>query len=380
MASLSRLTDRLVKWRWSLIGAAVLVVILLVVRVEQGKPTWAAWTGIGADVEETRTQEVQPNGTVTKTTISKKFQSGKTLWDGLSVLGVPFALAGLGFWFQSLQQKQAVKQAKVERARAKKQAKVEKEIAETARREEAIQTYFDRLSDLLVDKNLIAIASKVQSFEAEAEVKAKEEGSGSAKIKPSASLQVQKERLDAAVDVIRARTLAILRRLENDADRKADRKTDVMQFLVESEVVQRLKLPLSGADLSGVNLNLTNLSGTNLSFANLSGANLSGANLSGANLSFASLSGANLRIASLSSASLSGANLSGANLSGANLSDANLSGANLSGANLSFASLSFAENWTEEQLAQAKLCKTKLPPGTSLNRNRDCKELEIPEN
>ena len=80
---------------------------LLFVRIEQvpqGKwpLRWRGWTGFGEDGEVTITDEVKvkdgevrPEGTVTKRTVSEKQQSGKTLWDLLSVLGVPFVLTTL---------------------------------------------------------------------------------------------------------------------------------------------------------------------------------------------------------------------------------------------------------------------------------------------
>jgi Pentapeptide repeats (8 copies) len=322
------------------------------------------WTGLGAD-STTNTERDSANKVIKTVEVG---ESSKTLWDWLSVLGVPLTLALLGFWFQALQQKQA-----------EEEAKVEKEIAETARKEEAIQAYFDRLSDLLVDKNLIAITSKVQSFEAE--VKAKEEGSGDTtrneKVKLPVKLQVQQDRLDAAVDVIRARTLAILRRLENDADRKSS----VMHFLLDAEVIQKLKLSLRNADLKNTDLRNANLGAADLTDANLIGANLIKANLIKANLSRAKFPHANLSRAILFDADLKDAifiiaDLSGAILNNADLSGADLTDADLSGAILDNADLSGAKNLTEAQLTQAKLCQTKLPPGISLNPDRDCEELE----
>ena len=139
------------------------------------------------------------------------------------------------------------------------------------------------------------------------------------------------------------------------------------------------------ADLRFAYIRTANLSGVNLNSANLSGANLSFANLNGANLGYAEFFGADLRNANLKDTNMSNVVLRGANLSFADLIDANLYGANLSYANLSYADLSYADlsyakNWTEEQLAQAKFCKTKLPPGTNLNPDRDCKYLGLSEN
>ena len=160
---------------------------------------------------------------------------------------------------------------------------------------------------LLIDRNLIVLSNK----------------SNSSTITPE-----EQELLDSSLDVIRARTLSILRRFENDEERK----TSVINFLIETEIVGKSKLNLSGADLS------CDLSGADLS-CDLSGANLSGANLSLANLSRAFLYGANLSLANLSRAFLYGAHLRGANLKGANLKGANLQGANFKGSNLQGADL-----------------------------------------
>ena len=142
---------------------------------------------------------------------------------------------------------------------------------------------------------------------------------------------------------------------------------------------------IRGANLSDANLSDARLINANLSDANIRGANLSDANIRGANLSDANLSDARLINANLSDANLRGANLSGADLFDANLSDANLRGANLSGsdlfdanlsdANLIGANLSNARNLTEEQLSKARLCRTRLPEGTTLDPDRDCELL-----
>ncbi|MBD1804087.1 pentapeptide repeat-containing protein [Microcoleus sp. FACHB-SPT15] len=166
-------------------------------------------------------------------------------------------------------------------------------------------------------------------------------------------------RLDADLDVSRARTLSILRRLDGDGERKSS----VVHFLIDAELIQGLDL-LKDANLSGANLSQANLSLANLSLANLSDADFSLANLSDADFSLANLSDADFSLANLSQANLSQANLSQANLSRANLSQANLSQANLLGANLSGANLSGAnlfksnfkntKNLTPEQVKVAE--------------------------
>jgi uncharacterized protein YjbI with pentapeptide repeats len=156
--------------------------------------------------------------------------------------------------------------------------------------------------------------------------------------------------------VMRARTLTVLRRLE------PSHKREVMQFLLEAELVQRVeeKAPI-------INLSNASLSGANLSGANLSGADLSDADLSGADLSkYALLSVADLSGADLSGADLSNADLSRAGLSGAILSGADLSDADLSGADLRYANLSGAEGVTKQELEQeaSDLTEATMPDGS----------------
>ena len=202
-------------------------------------------------------------GIPVKTTTKR--DDGKTLWDWFSLLGVPLSLAMLGLFFQWIQQKRSIQLAQEQR-----------EIAADETKEEILQVFFDRLSVLLVDKNLLAIASKVYAIGTQ-----DKEGQP----KNEATLE-ERELLDSAVDVIRARTLSILRRFENDPERK----TSVIRFLVEADFISKLNLSLSGADLSRAILSRANLIGANLSGANLSGAILSGAILSRTNLRDANLS------------------------------------------------------------------------------------------
>src|SRR5215208_6543491 len=90
----------------------------------------------------------------------------------------------------------------------------------------------------------------------------------------------------------RARTLTVLGRLD------PSRKSAVLQFLAEAQLIQRFekRLPiitLSDADLRDVEQSFTDLWRADLSFTDLSGANLKG-DLSRADLSGADLSDANL--------------------------------------------------------------------------------------
>jgi uncharacterized protein YjbI with pentapeptide repeats len=329
--------------RRSLIVSGYLVTVVVVVgAVYLTKPLlWPG--GIGIEKGETLTTErveKDAKGISVKTTT--KHDDGKTLWDWMTLLGVPVSLAILGFWLQYYQQKRADKVAldqrardeKVEqenkardlkiaydlRERDEKVAREQREIAANEIKEEVLQVYFDRLSVLLVDKNLLAIASKVNATAIqEAESHPNNE----------ATLE-ERELLDSAVHVIRARTLSILRRFENDAERK----TSVMRFLLDAEIISKLKLSLRECDLSGAKLWNAELSGINLSLAKLSGADLSGADLSGADLHSAEMNGANLSLVNLSLANLIGAKLRSADLYETDLSGADLRTADLCGAKL----------------------------------------------
>jgi hypothetical protein len=306
------LLKRLLPWR-SLTVALVVAVGITVVKIAE-PVLWPGGVGLskGESVTTKTVESVGKNaqGQITKTVETTKIDDGKTLWDWLSLLGVPLSLAILGYWLQQVQQKRAEDLAKEQQKRAEDLAKEQRELAAEETKEEVLQVYFDRLSVLLVDKNLLAISAELGTKEWNGRSTAEE-----------------RELLDSAVDVIRARTLSILRRFEKDLERK----NSVIRFLIEADIVSKLKLNLSKADLSKADLSKANLSN-----ANLSNANLSKANLRGANLSKADLSGADLIVANLSKADLSGANLSGANLSG-------------------------ARGLTEDHLQNAKLCRTPPP-------------------
>ena len=251
----------------------------------------------------------------------------KSFWDGLQLLGVPLVLAVLGAWFQKTQQEQAEQVAKDQR---------EQNADET--REEVLQLYFDRISTLLIDKNLMAIASK------------------------DTALSEEKEILEASLDVIRARTLSILRRFRSDSDRKSS----VIRFLAEADMISRLKLNLEGACLHGVILKGVSLKEANLQKADLSEANFQGANLYGtqlheAQLHKAILSEANLNHAILERASLEAANLKGTFLGKASFKEANLNHAVLEGAILNQAIL------TRTTLTEVNL-KGAVLKGANLNQ------------
>lgn len=293
---------------------AVIILLLLGVSFSIWYPElFPNWTGLRGSIDRTTTQEIIPNtkvstedgsGTISKTIITDKYGESKTLWDWMSLLLAPGTLAALGFWFNSTQE-----QSRVNRE------KNEQEQAAANQREEALEHYLDNLSKLLVDNNLRTLAKK------------KDQG--------LLTEEEEKYLLDVGLDIVRARTLSILRRLDEDGKRKGS----VIRFLIDIEFISKV-------DLSEANLNGADLSLAKLSKARFRGAELNRANLNGANLNLACLSGAKLEHAELNKAILSHANLNGASLNGITLKKAHLRGTLLRGTqDLNPTQVKTAKNW-----------------------------------
>jgi uncharacterized protein YjbI with pentapeptide repeats len=240
-----------------------------------------------------------------------------TLWDWAQLLFVPAVLAAGGYWFNRQQQERQRKDTRQQHERALK-------IAERRSENEALQSYLDQMSDMLIpNKDRPSLYSA----------------------RPGDSLS----------SVARARTLTVLPRLDQDL------KARVVQFLYESSLLAhgRPMVTLRGALLTGANLKNAYLRGANLEGANLEGANLEGADLQGANLTGEDLLSATLREADLRRADLTGAYLHSATLAKADLRGANLSGADLREASLNFAYLHSA-NLNRADLGGASLGGTIL--------------------
>jgi hypothetical protein len=157
-----------------------------------------------------------------------------------------------------------------------------------------LQSYFDRMSILLLDEGL--------------------DGASEGGAKGDREVRT----------LARARTLAALEELD------PTHKGQVMRFLVDASLVQGAPgeepvISLIGADLSGVDLTYSAPGDTQPH------ASAPVPDLSRADLTYADLSGADLSGIVMVGTRLVGADLGGANLDGTALNDANLSGADLSG-------------------------------------------------
>lgn len=232
---------------------------------------------------------------------------GKTAWDWLSLLGVPLTLAILGYALQRIQQqkaaddlelqgKKSADDAKLLSDKIEADSKLQRAKVEESEKEEVLQLYIDRLSELLIEKLLLAIATK--------EVKSAQE----------------KHLTESAQAIVRARTLSVLQRFSDDPKRKES----VIRFLIESFILDKLKIDLGGADPAGASLVAVSLAKIDLSLANLSGANLFGSDLTEAVLIATDFTKARLIHTTLDGADLTSAKFAGTNLKHATLTNTDL--------------------------------------------------------
>jgi uncharacterized protein YjbI with pentapeptide repeats len=245
-------------WRWG-----VLVLVLLALALAG---YWGSWTGFDGYYNA-----------------EKEWQRGKTLWDWLDLLLVP-ALLAIGAWL-------------LNRAARERENRIELDRS----REAALQTYLDRMTELIKDGIC------------------------------------ESELDDARRSIAQARTLTVLRQMDGE------RKGLLARFLHDSRLIT-MDVKLEGVDdlwctLSSVPVPTVSLQGANFRGAILSGANLTKASLADADLSGADLRGADLTGADLSRANLKGAKLTKAVLGWASLIEADLRGANLQGASIYHACL-----------------------------------------
>lgn len=202
----------------------------------------------------------------------------KTLWDWLGLLIVPVVVVATG---ALLTHAQKAREGRL----AERKEEGERDLARDQQREDALQNYFDRLTDLLV-------AGKLQHIKDDP---------------PAGSDGENALRVNLGIC---SRTLAVLRRLDGD------RKGYLVQFLSDLRLieVEEHVLCLTGADLRKAALSHHSLWRCRLEKADLEDADLSAANLDQAVLTRANLRGAKLIDVSLNRTDLQKANLSGQKL------------------------------------------------------------------
>lgn len=230
---------------------------------------------------------------------------GKTLWDWMELLGVPFVLALLVFLLNKSQKDTELKIAELrrieDRESAEQRAKVDREIERDRQRQKALEDYLDRMTELLLKNKL------------------------------RESLPTDEIR-----SIARTRTLTILQSLDGA------RKGQLIQFLYESSLIG--KISEQGVLKPIIDLSFANLENTEIKYGKLDGINLSKANLRNTNFEMSSLIGANFYLADLDDSDFSYTKLMGANLH-AGLKRVNFVAADLEKANLRSANLCGASLW-----------------------------------
>lgn len=201
--------------------------------------------------------------------------NSRSLWDVLDLAIVPLALAGGVYWLNRQQKDRELEIVAQQKAR-------ELEIANDQKQENALQTYIDCISDLLLNHQL------------------REKAENSALENSTIGVR----------SIAQARTSIVLRDL-NDI-----RRGMLVRFLYESGLIAKNNPIII---LKGVYLMQAVLTNTNLTNANLAGALLMGARLTGACLTGACLTGAHLMRANMTGATLRDADLTGADLTDAGL-------------------------------------------------------------
>jgi uncharacterized protein YjbI with pentapeptide repeats len=337
-----------------IITAAVVAVVIVLIIIGYNFD----WTGFNA-YSITWLPAPNKGASLPVTSVEERLPM-KTLWDWLQLLGV-LAIPVVVVWFtytlqkrnrrleqiqRERDQKLADQRAQLEREAAEKRAQTEREIAQQRYEQDqkiatdnqqgtALQAYFDRMSELLLEYDLL-------------------------KASPGSDVRT----------IARVRTTTVVRGLD------PRRKGFVLRFVQDSGLIKIDDpiIELKFANFSDVNLRYTSLIGASVIGANFWKADLHHAELDGdfrfttfdeADLHGITLSG-DFSEASLVQANLEGArcddvvfrqaDLSQANLNGAKLVRADLRGVNLSGADLTGADLRGAKV-TEEQLNMAKSCE-----------------------
>lgn len=231
----------------------------------------------------------------------------KTLWDWFQLLIIPTVITVGGILYNYVSSRN-------EREANKQRAEIERELAEDEQREVALRDYFDRMTELILDKKL-------------------------RESKP----------IDEVRKIAQVRTEEVLDRIKFD---EGWRKKTVLNFLYKMGLIDKGKpiihLRNTGfgeGDLQNIVLRNADLSGVSFNFVSLLAADLSGSNLQHAGLDYVNFREAVLIGANLKGAKIRGCNdgykyidpyvradFSGADFSGATIKGDVLTGADVTGA------------------------------------------------
>lgn len=246
---------KIISQRNFLVIISIFIILILMALIIVGYS--ATWTGFG--------DRTLANGDI--------LQPSKTLWDWMELILIPIILFLVAFYFNETNRRS-------DQSRTELQLKVENDRSNNAEQHQILQTYLDRMQDLILDKGLL------ESDE---------------------TMPISR--------FARTLTLTTLSRLN------PNRKSTILTFLDEMKLIQRYKgkliISLSGADLECVGFPY------GIFRVNLHGADLSGADLQEAKLDYPNFRNANLAMAVLERGSFIGGDFRGADLNTALLEGAN---------------------------------------------------------
>lgn len=273
-----RFKRELIKDKLIQIIVIISVAFLLIISIIQGYQfPWTGFSGIAND----------PSGN----------QTPKMLWDWMELLIIPGFLGFLAYLFTNSQKSREIS------------------IAQINKRDNALQKYYDYMTNLLIMEDMYS-----------------------------------EDRVESIKRIARATTLAVLEILDGK------QKGHVLRFLIEAELIQK-NIPF--INLRRANLMNLELDPGSYRKCNLRGVNLDGASLVGCHFYDSEMSGITMQNADLESTDFSNVNLDYAYLRNSDLHRANLRGAHLIKADLQKANLEYA-NMTNVVIERANLSNSIL--------------------
>ena len=338
------------------------IIVILLIRL--GYTT--SFTGFSTQVEVIKPgQQIQP---------------AKTLWDWMQLLIVPVVLVVAAFILNLTINRN-------EQRIAQKRFELEYKIAASTQQQNLLQTYFDKITELLTNEDLLKKSQvrDIASARTTATISRLDEELQANLLRFLYSAGLIKNNADGCIINLMTATLEEANFFSLNLSSSCLKGIRFMECIFYGPTdfstsnlddSEFFRCHLDGAQFSGASLQNAYLTESDLSEADFSQANLQGTKLARVNLANANLTMSNLRKAALDltyayKADFTGADLSEAELGGINLIKANLEGAilrnafiskstvfvqkaNLSGANLTGADL------TEANLEGAILKNTKL--------------------
>ena len=133
-----------IKQHWVAIGVIAIVLVVVISLIIAGY--WFDWTSFNGYNKVTVTHLISGTNTGTSTR-TEEYQPGKALWNWLQLLIIPLVLAIAALLFN-------LANTRTEQSIAAKRYEQDQEIALDKQREDLLQTYLDRMSELLLKEKL----------------------------------------------------------------------------------------------------------------------------------------------------------------------------------------------------------------------------------